>query len=233
MSRKLTVEAEVLGENFILGLRETAAKIDSGGATALLDHTFGYGGLGISLDVTFEDGTRVTETIKLSPMVRAWMQQLKDEHALQLQDADPLFSEDGVPNNTRGYVRAMDEFLDARNRMRDLAEAEVWRYAPADVATVVMRWTDDPDQQRLALDAFEAADGTVLMEDALEREAEGPDAGRRWDAVDSLLVDLADDWEDARSRYPSRDAEHFTMQRPTEPAMNMQVATPGKEESNG
>lgn len=85
--RTLTLEANPLPPETILGLREkfASSKIDADGIEIEYDHTLGYGALVLAITVRFPDGRDVTETVKLSPMLKQWAVEIISER--QADDA--------------------------------------------------------------------------------------------------------------------------------------------------
>jgi hypothetical protein len=79
MTRQLAVDAGPLDDGYILGLRESFATATHQEVKLDWCHTFGYGGTQLSLEATFPDGTTVTETMKLMPLLQAWALQLINE----------------------------------------------------------------------------------------------------------------------------------------------------------
>jgi len=82
MTRELTVEANPLPEGFILGLREQFATADVNGASLKWTHSFGFGTTVISVEVDLPDGSRVTETIKIQPLLMEWAKQILNENGV-------------------------------------------------------------------------------------------------------------------------------------------------------
>ena len=79
MCRKLTVEAKPLDENHILGLREGFATAEYQGAKLSWSHGFGFGATSISIEIKLPDGSWVTETINIQPLLMEWAKQILNE----------------------------------------------------------------------------------------------------------------------------------------------------------
>lgn len=92
--RRLTLSPTPLPDDHILGMREYAARIDFDGGKAELDHGFGFGSLNLALSVHFDDGTGVVETLPLNDAVKDWVQQIVNEHAMNMQAAQPAGEEE-------------------------------------------------------------------------------------------------------------------------------------------
>ena len=80
MSRILTIEAKPLEENHILGLRAGWVHGESDELEFDLDSGAGFGSTGLSMSVTFADGTRVTEVATITELAKQWANALLAEH---------------------------------------------------------------------------------------------------------------------------------------------------------
>lgn len=126
--------------------------------------------------------------------------------------SDLFDAEYGSAVHSKKLVQAYDAARAAQTYARACTEEEIWRFAPDVVDTIEMEWVDDFDTNRLHLRRMSGPD--FLMEDALEFEPGDVDFGRRWDAIDSLVEDLAASWYDADSTYLKTDVGHFILDRP-------------------
>jgi hypothetical protein len=126
--------------------------------------------------------------------------------------SDLFEKEYGMAVHSKKLVQAYDAARAALTYARACTEEEIWRFAPDVVDTIEMEWIDDFDAHGLRLRRMSGPD--FLMEDALEFEPEDVDFGRRWDAINDLVEDLAASWHDADSNYPKTEVGHFMLDRP-------------------
>jgi hypothetical protein len=70
VTRQLAVDATPLGEDHILGLRESFATAKVEEAEITWCHTLGYGSTHLSIEVEFPDGTQVTESMSLTKLLQ-------------------------------------------------------------------------------------------------------------------------------------------------------------------
>ena len=82
MSRKLTVEAQPLDDDRIPGLREGFATAEYHGANLSWSHGFGFGSAVIWAEIKLPDGTWVTESIKIQPLLMEWAKQILNEKGI-------------------------------------------------------------------------------------------------------------------------------------------------------
>lgn len=88
MTRKMTVEAEPLDKDHMLGLREQFATANHHGTKVEFDHGFGFGVTSLSVTVIFPGGRQVSETMQLQPMLQAWVEGVIDSNFIVRADAD-------------------------------------------------------------------------------------------------------------------------------------------------
>lgn len=83
MSRELTVEANPLPENTILGLREQFGHAEVKESKVTFCHGFGFGITAISVEVDFPDGRHVAETINIQDLLTQWAKQVLRENGVR------------------------------------------------------------------------------------------------------------------------------------------------------
>jgi hypothetical protein len=124
-----------------------------------------------------------------------------------------LFDDLGDPRWSRRLHQAQDAERAARIYTRACLEEEIWRFAPPVADLIEMEWLDNTEHPRLLLVRISGRD--FLMEDPLEFEPGPVDPGRRWDAIDTLVGQLAVDWDEVHSNYLAVDETGwFQLDRP-------------------
>lgn len=83
MSRELTVEAKPLDDDHIPGLREGFATAEYDEAKISWSHSFGFGGAVIWAEIKLPDGSWVTESIKIQPLLMEWAKQILNENGVK------------------------------------------------------------------------------------------------------------------------------------------------------
>jgi hypothetical protein len=63
-------------------LREGFATAEVGGAKLSWAHGFGFGATQISVEIDLPDGSQVTETIKIQPLLMEWAKQILNENGV-------------------------------------------------------------------------------------------------------------------------------------------------------
>lgn len=126
--------------------------------------------------------------------------------------SDLFEGEYSIPVHSRKLVQAYDALTAAETYVRACIQEEIWRFAPDAVDRIEMEWVDDFDISRLYLRQMEGPD--FHMDDSSDYDS---DEARRWDAIDTLIADLADSWYVAQSNFMPVDGEAntFVIERPT------------------